>query len=58
MEDLKIFEEVSLKCDEKGTTPYRGGHNLVLGHVVNRIEVDPDTTRLARIALDRMLAVR
>jgi quinolinate synthase len=32
--------------------------NLVLGHVVNRIEVDPDTSRLARIALDRMLAVR
>lgn len=31
--------------------------NLVLGHVVNRIEVDPDTARLARIALDRMLAV-
>jgi quinolinate synthase len=31
--------------------------NLVAGHVVNRIEVDPDTARLARVALDRMLAV-
>ena len=27
MEDLKIFEEVSLECDEKGTMPYRGGHS-------------------------------
>jgi quinolinate synthase len=32
--------------------------NLVSGHVVNRIEVDSDTARLARLALDRMLAVR
>ncbi len=27
MEDLKIFEEVSLECVEKGTTPYKGGHS-------------------------------
>jgi quinolinate synthase len=27
MEDLKIFEDVSLECDEKGTIPYRGGHS-------------------------------
>ncbi|MGH7565081.1 MAG: quinolinate synthase NadA [Gemmatimonadota bacterium] len=27
MEDLKIFEEVSLECDEKGTLPYEGGHS-------------------------------
>ena len=27
MEDLKIFEEVSLECDEKGTMAYRGGHS-------------------------------
>jgi quinolinate synthase len=27
MEDLKIFEDVSLECDEKGTMPYRGGHS-------------------------------
>ena len=27
MEDLKIFEEVSLECDEKGTDVYRGGHS-------------------------------
>ncbi len=26
MEDLKIFEEVSVECDEKGTLPYEGGH--------------------------------
>src|SRR5688572_25474413 len=26
MEDLKIFEEVSLECDEKGTAEYVGGH--------------------------------
>ena len=32
--------------------------NLVAGHVVNRITVDPDTARWARLALDRMLAVR
>lgn len=32
--------------------------NLVAGHVVNRISVDPETTRWARVALDRMLAVR
>ena len=32
--------------------------NLVAGHVVNRIEVDPETARLAWLALDRMLAVR
>jgi quinolinate synthase len=31
---------------------------IVAGHVVNRVEVDADTTRLARIALDRMLSVR
>jgi quinolinate synthase len=30
---------------------------LVAGRVVNRIEVDPDTARFARIALDRMLAL-
>ena len=27
MEDLKIFEDVSLECDEKGTMPFRGGHS-------------------------------
>jgi len=27
MEDLKIFEDVSVECDEKGTEPYRGGHS-------------------------------
>jgi quinolinate synthase len=27
MEDLKIFEDVSVECDEKGTMPYRGGHS-------------------------------
>lgn len=26
MEDLKIFEEVAIECDEKGTAPYEGGH--------------------------------
>ena len=31
--------------------------NLVDGRVVNRIEVDPDTTHWARVALDRMLAL-
>ncbi|MDX1660964.1 MAG: quinolinate synthase NadA, partial [Gemmatimonadota bacterium] len=31
--------------------------NLVAGHVVNEISVDPETARLARVALDRMLAV-
>jgi quinolinate synthase len=31
--------------------------NLVEGHVVNRIEVDPDTAHWARVALDRMLAL-
>jgi quinolinate synthase len=31
--------------------------NLVAGHVVNRIEVDVETAGLARMALDRMLAV-
>jgi quinolinate synthase len=31
--------------------------NLVEGHVVNRIEVDPDTAHCARVALDRMLAL-
>jgi quinolinate synthase len=29
--------------------------NLVAGHVVNRIEVDADTSRLAKKALDAML---
>jgi quinolinate synthase len=32
--------------------------NLVGGHVVNQISVDHDTAEWARIALDRMLAVR
>jgi quinolinate synthase len=32
--------------------------NLVAGHVVNRIAVDPEIARWARLALDRMLAVR
>ena len=32
--------------------------NLVQGHVVNAIRVDPETARWARTALDRMLAVR
>ena len=27
MEDLKIFEEISLECDEKGTLPFEGGHS-------------------------------
>jgi quinolinate synthase len=27
MEDLKIFEEVSVECDEKGTLPFEGGHS-------------------------------
>jgi quinolinate synthase len=31
--------------------------NLVAGNVVNRIEVDPDVARWARVALDRMLAL-
>ncbi|MGH8824324.1 MAG: quinolinate synthase NadA [Jiangellaceae bacterium] len=31
--------------------------NLVEGRVVNRIEVDPDTTHWAKVALDRMLAL-
>ncbi len=31
--------------------------NLVEGHVVNRIEVDPDTAHWAHVALDRMLAL-
>jgi quinolinate synthase len=31
--------------------------NLVEGHVVNRIEVDPGTAHWARVALDRMLAL-
>jgi quinolinate synthase len=32
--------------------------NLVGGHVVNQISVDQDTAEWARLALDRMLAVR
>ena len=32
--------------------------NLVDGHVVNRIRVDDDTRRFARVALDQMLALR
>lgn len=32
--------------------------NLVEGRVVNRIRVDPETRALARIALDRMLALK
>jgi quinolinate synthase len=31
--------------------------NLVDGRVVNRIEVDRDTSRWARVALERMLAI-
>ena len=31
--------------------------NLVAGHVVNPIKVDPDTNKYAKIALDRMLAL-
>ncbi|HUP00938.1 MAG TPA: quinolinate synthase NadA [Gemmatimonadota bacterium] len=27
MNDLKIFEEVSIECDEKGTAAYAGGHS-------------------------------
>ena len=27
MEDLKIFEEVSVECDEKGTMEFEGGHS-------------------------------
>ncbi len=32
-----------------------GLESLVAGQVVNRIEVDPETERWARIALQRML---
>ena len=31
--------------------------SLADGRIVNRIEVDPDVTRWARVALDRMLAL-
>ena len=31
--------------------------NLVAGTVVNRIEVDPETERWAKVALERMLAL-
>ena len=31
--------------------------NLVAGHVVNPIKVDPDTEKYAKLALDRMLAL-
>jgi quinolinate synthase len=31
--------------------------NLVQGHVVNRVQVEDETARQARVALDRMLAV-
>jgi quinolinate synthase len=31
--------------------------SLVEGRVVNRIEVDPETARWARVALDQMLAL-
>jgi quinolinate synthase len=31
--------------------------NLVDGHVVNRITVDPDTTEWAKVALQRMLEI-
>jgi quinolinate synthase len=31
--------------------------NLVRGHVVNRVQVEDETAREARVALDRMLAV-
>ena len=31
--------------------------NLVAGHVVNQIKVDPDTEKYAKLALDRMLAL-
>lgn len=32
--------------------------NLLAGHVVNRIKVDEETARWARVALDRMLAIQ
>jgi quinolinate synthase len=32
--------------------------HLTRGEVVNRVSVDPETKRLARIALERMLALR
>lgn len=32
--------------------------NLVEGHVVNQIKVDKDTTRWAKVALERMLAIQ
>jgi quinolinate synthase len=32
--------------------------NLVDGHVVNRIRVDEDTERWAKVSLDRMLAIQ
>jgi quinolinate synthase len=31
--------------------------NLVAGEVKNQIRVDPETAKLARIALDRMLEI-
>ena len=31
--------------------------NLVAGHVINPIKVDPDTEKYAKLALDRMLAL-
>jgi quinolinate synthase len=31
--------------------------NLVAGRVVNRIQVSPEVTRWARVALDRMLEI-
>ncbi|MBW3660375.1 MAG: quinolinate synthase NadA [Gemmatimonadetes bacterium] len=41
MEDLKIFEDVSLECDEKGTAPYQGGHSH---GTVGLIDVEPGAT--------------
>ena len=38
MEDLKIFEDVSLECDEKGTEVYRGGSSH---GTVGLLDVEP-----------------
>ena len=32
--------------------------NLVDGHVVNQITVEPETAKWAKVALDRMLAIQ
>ncbi|MCK6456502.1 MAG: quinolinate synthase NadA [Phycisphaerae bacterium] len=57
--DIRLLSSIQCLC----TTMYRIDlkhlcwvlDNLVEGRVVNQIRVDPETRRLARIALDRML---